>query len=46
MNISFGCNEYFDIIYKQLGMHWYVFSTLATDALMLEHQAISSHSAE
>ena len=31
---------------KQLETHGYIFSTVATDALVLKHQAISIHSAD
>ena len=31
---------------KQMEMHWCIPSTVATDALVLKHQAISIHSAD
>ena len=34
------------LTHKQLEMHGYIFSTVATDVLVLKHQAISIHSAE
>ena len=33
------------LTHKQLEMHGCVLSTLATDALVVKHQAISTHSA-
>ena len=32
--------------HKQLEIHWYVISTVATAALVLKYQAISNHSAD
>ena len=32
------------LIYKHLEMHWCIFSTAVTDALVLKHQAISTPS--
>ena len=34
------------LAYKQLAIHGYVLSTVNTDALVLKHQAISTHSAD
>ena len=35
-----------ELTHKQLGMNRYIFSTVATDALVLTHQATSIHSAD
>ena len=32
--------------HKQQQMQWFILNNVATDALVLKHQAISSHSAE
>ena len=40
-----GIYEFF-LTPKQLGMHGCVLNTVATDALVLKHQAISIHSAD
>ena len=37
---------YFPLTHEQLETHGYELSTVATDALVLMHQAISSHSAD
>ena len=37
---------YVSLTHKQLETHGCVLSTVATDALVLKHQAISIHSAE
>ena len=34
------------LTHKQLEMLWYILSTVATDALVLKHQAISIYSVE
>ena len=34
------------LTHKQLEMHGYLYTTVATDALVLQHQAISIHSAD
>ena len=34
------------LTHKQLEMHWCIISTVATDTLVLKHQAISIHNAE
>ena len=34
------------LTYEQLEMHGYVLSTVATDALVLKHQAINIHCAD
>ena len=39
-------NQLSALTHKQLEMHRCALSTVATDALVLKHQAISSHSAD
>ena len=34
------------VTHKQLELHWCIFSTVATDALELKHQAISLHTVD
>ena len=38
--------QYIQLIHKQLEIYGCVFSTVFTDALVLKHQAISTHSAD
>ena len=38
--------DLFDLFQTQLETHWWLLSIVDSDALMLKHQAISTHSAE
>ena len=42
----FDNSAYKGLTHKQLKMHGCIISTVATDALVLKHQAISIHSAD
>ena len=46
LDTAYQCDEIFTSTHKQLETDGFVLGTVATDALVLKHQAISIHSAD